>query len=354
MIHSRLRWQQLAAALFLSLCLAGSVFTQISSITDSESQTGLGGMNSIIGTVFAPSGRPMETRLRIRLSTQTRGDRLFTTNQTGNFAFRGLPAGSYTITIDKEADYKPVTQTVDIIQFRGSPAQTQTLNIRLEFKDRTVVKPPVLNAEFVNVPKKALAHYDKAIELAKKDDRLGAIEELKLAIAQHPSFIHAFNELGVQYLKLSRLQEADEAFQSALKIDPDSFAALINRGIANFLMKRYGEAVPIFRKALEKKEKSAIGHYFLGQSLANLGLFDAAEKELLASLELGKEEMKEAHRTLAVLYSAKGDKKRAADELETYLRLAPTTPDAEQLRNVIRQLKGMDTPTPPSKTKPSP
>lgn len=342
MVHSRLRWQHLAAALFLSLCLSGSVFTQISSITDSESQTGLGGMNSIIGTVFAPSGRPLESRVRIRLSTMTRGDRNFTTNQNGNFAFRGLPAGSYTVTIEKEADYKPISQLVDIIQFRGAPAQTYTLNIRLEFKDRTEVKPAVLNAEFVNVPKKALAYYDKAIELAEKNDHFGAIEQLKLAIAEHPSFIHAINELGVQYLKLNKLEDADAAFQGALKIDPDSFSALINRGIANVMMKRFGEAAPILRKALKKNDQSAVGHYFLGQALANLGLFDDAEKELLASLKLGKEEMKEAHRILAIIYTSRGAKKQAAEELEAYLRLAPNTPDAEKLKDMIRKLKGIE------------
>ena len=131
------KWQHLAVGVLLSLCLAGSVSAQISGITDSESQTNLGGMNSIVGTVFAPSGRPMESRVRIRLSTMTRGDRIFTTNQNGSFAFRGLPAGSYTVVIDKEVEYKPVSQTVDIIQFRGAPAQTYTLNIRLEFKERT-------------------------------------------------------------------------------------------------------------------------------------------------------------------------------------------------------------------------
>ena len=132
---------------------------------------------------------------------------------------------------------------------------------------------------------------------------------MKLAIAEHPSFTQAFNELGVQYLKLNQLEEADEAFQGALKIDPESFPALINRGIANVMMKRYGEAVPILRKALKKHEQSAVGHYFLGQALANLGLFDDAEKELLASLELGKEEMKEAHRILAIIYSSRGRQK---------------------------------------------
>jgi tetratricopeptide (TPR) repeat protein len=339
LVHSHLKWRCVVIAVLFSLSLAGSVFAQISSISDSESQTGLGGMNSIIGTVFAPSGRPMEHRLRIRLSTMTRGDRLFTTNDSGHFAFRGLPAGSYTVTIDKEAEYKPYSANVDVRQFRGSPAQIYTLNIRLEFKDRVEAKPAVLNAEFASVPKKALTHFESAIERAKKNDRLGAIEELKLAIAEYPSFTQAFNEMGVQYLKLSRLEEANEAFQSALKIDADSFPALINRGIVNVMMKRYGEAVPILRKALKQNEQSAVGHYFLGQALANLGLFDDAEKQLLTSLELGKEQMKEAHRILAIIYTSRGAKKQAVDQLETYLKLTPDTPDADKLKEMIQKLK---------------
>ena len=139
--HSRSRRQHLAIGVLLSLFFAGSVCAQVSGISDSESQTGLGGINSIIGTVFTPAGRPIESRIQIRLSTMTRGDRNFNTNTSGNFAFRGLPPGSYTVTIDKEVDYKPVSQNVDIIQFRGAPAQTYTLNIRLQFKDRTVAKP---------------------------------------------------------------------------------------------------------------------------------------------------------------------------------------------------------------------
>jgi Flp pilus assembly protein TadD len=338
LVQSNLKSRHFVGALLLALCFVGSALAQTSTISDSESQTGLGGMNSIIGTVFAPSGRPLESRVRIRLATMTRGDRIFTTNQNGNFAFRGLPSGSYTIIIDKEAEYKAVSQTVDVMQFRGAPPQTYTLNIRLEFKDRVEPKPAVLNAEFANIPKKALAHYNTALELA-KTDRLKAIEELKLAITEYPSFTQAFNELGVQYLRLNKLEDADQAFQGALKIDPESFAALINRGITNVMMKRYGEAVPILRKALKKKEQSAVGHYFLGQALANLGLFNDAEKELLKSLELGKEEMKEAHRILAIIYAARGAKKEAAAEIEAYLKLAPDTPDAAKLKEMLQRLK---------------
>jgi tetratricopeptide (TPR) repeat protein len=243
------------------------------------------------------------------------------------------------VVIDREPDFEPFSQTVSVIQPRGMPPQTFYVNIRLVLKGRPEAKPAVLNAEFANVPKRALAHYNAAVEQSKNKDYRGAVDELKLAIQEYPSFAIAFNELGVQYLKLNQLENADEAFQDALKITPDSFAALINRGIANVMLKRYGEAIPILRKALKKNDQSATGHYFLGQALANQGLFEQAEKELLASLELGKEDMKEAHRLLAIIYSSRGAKKQAADELETYLKLAPNASDAEQLKETIRKLK---------------
>ena len=340
LVRSHARWQHLVIAVVCLFCLASTVFSQISGISDSESQTNLGGNNSIIGTVFGPSGRPLEQRVRIRLSTMTRGDRVFTSNEKGAFAFRGLPSGSYTITIDREVEYKPYTTSVDVVQLRGGGNPTPTvvtLNIRLEYKDRN--KAGIVDSTLLSIPEKARTHYSNGIEESKKGNRQAAIEEFKQAIAEHPSFTLAFNELGVQYLKLNRVEEADQAFQNALKIDPDSFPALTNRGLANIMMKRYGEAVPILRKALKKNDQSAVGHYLLGQALANLGLFDEAEKELVVSLKLGKEQMKEAHRILAIIYSSRGDKKKAAKELETYLQLAPDTPDAALIKEMIRRLK---------------
>jgi Flp pilus assembly protein TadD len=322
-------------SLFVVVRVAAQGIPQGAASTD----TGLGGVNSISGMIVSSTGQRIQRRVSIRLRAMTRGDRISTTDEYGNFVFRGVPPGDFVVVIDREQDFEPFSQNVSVIQPRGMPPQTYYLSIRLELKGRAEAKPGVLKAEFANVPKPALVHYNNAVDQAKKKDYQGAIEQLKLAIKEYPSFMLAFNELGVQYLKLNQLENADEAFQSALKITPDAFAALINRGIANFMMKRYGEAVPILRKALKKNAQSAVGHYFLGQALANLGLFEQAEKELLASLELGKEEMKEAHRILAILYASRGAKTQAADELEAYLKLAPDAPDAEKLRDKMRQLR---------------
>jgi Flp pilus assembly protein TadD len=322
---------------FLPLCLSCTIFAQLSSLPSEAVDTGLGGTNAIVGTVLRPSGQRMGTQIKIRLMTMTRGDRITMTDEYGSFSFRSLPPGNYTIVIDKENEYEPLTYPLDIFQSRTP--QVYNINLRLTLKGIPRIKPGVVDSELANVPKPALNFYDKAKELSRKGDYKAAIEQLQLAIAEYPNFMLAFNELGVQYLRLNKLEKADESFRSALKINPDAFPPMMNRGIVLVQLKKFDEAEKVIRSSLKIKEDSPVAHYFLGQALANLGRFDEAENELLLAIKSGGEQMKEAHRFLAIIYSAKGNKKRAANELETYLRLFPKTPDAEQLRKAIEQLK---------------
>ena len=319
-----------------------------------STDTGLGGINTVSGMLVSSTGQRIARRVSVRLRTMTRGDQISTTDENGNFVFRGLPPGDYIVLIEKEQDFEPFSQTVSVIQPRGMPPQTYYLNIRLTSKPGTAGLPGVINADLAKVPKPAVAKYNKAIELAKSGDRPGAILQLQDAIAEYPEFMIAYNEMGVQYMKLNELQKSDEALQKALKIDAKAFMPLMNRGIVLVMLKRYADAEPLLRAAVKMKSDQAVGHYFLGQAVAYLGNFDEAEKELSTAIKLGGDEMKEAHRLLAIIYSSRGDKKHVIAELETYLRLVPTTPDAEQLRNVILKLKGQEAPTATSKTKSSP
>jgi tetratricopeptide (TPR) repeat protein len=304
--------------------------------------------------IVSSTGQRIERRVSIRLRSMTSGDRISTTDEYGNFVFRGVPSGDFLLVIEKEKDFEPLSQNVSVIQPRGMPPQNYFLSIRLTSKPGTAGVPGVINANLAKVPKSALAKFNKAIELAKNGDRPGAISQLQEAIAEYPEFVIAYNEMGVQYMKLNELEKSDEALQEALKIDAKAYMPLMNRGIVLIMLKRYKDAEPLLREVVKMKSDQAVGHYFLGQAVANLGNFDEAEKELSTAVKLGGDEMKEAHRLLAIIYSSRGDKKHAIGELETYLRLVPTTPDAEQLRKVILKLKGSDASTPTSETKPSP
>jgi tetratricopeptide (TPR) repeat protein len=304
-----------------------------------SADTGLGGVNSISGMVVSSSGQRIARRVSIRLRTMTRGDRISTTDDGGNFVFRGVPAGDYVVAIEKEQDFEPFTQNVSVIQPRGMPPQNYYLSIRLSLKGRGETRTGVLNAEFANVPPRARASYEKALELAQAGNNKAAIEQLKQAISDYPNFMLAFNELGVQYLRLGELDKADEALAKALKLAPDSATPLLTHGILLTVQGKFNLAVTELQAALKQKDQSAIGHLYLGQALAVLGRFADAEAHLTRAVALGGDEVKDAHRFLGAIYFQQGEREKGIAEFETYLKLAPKAKDAEQVRNMIRQNK---------------
>lgn len=317
----------------LFACVAAR--SQISTIPNSASQTGFGGAGAIDGTILGPSGRPVEIRVRVRLSSMASSDRITFTNESGNFAFIGLPEGRYVVAVDKEKDFEPVSYTVDILR------NSYRLVIRLRLKPGIEVAG-VVNAELAAVPPLARERFLKAGELIAHRDRPGAIEQLRAAIEIHPSFALAFNELGIQYIVLKEYDSALEALAAALKIRPDYFDAQLNVGVAYYRQKKFEEAEKALRAAGRLRDSTAALQYHLGMTLANLGKFEAAEKELLAAVRSGGKDMKEAHRVLSIIYGARGDAKRSLKELEAYVKLAPNAPDIEQLKTRIAQLRAMN------------
>jgi len=90
---------------------------------------------------------------------------------------------------------------------------------------------------------------------------------------------------------------------------------------------------------LKKNDSSPTAHMYLGMSLISLRKLDEAEKELQRAVTLGGDQMGLAHYYLGGIYWGRREYGRAADELETYLRLAPQAPDAERVRNTIKELR---------------
>jgi tetratricopeptide (TPR) repeat protein len=329
---------RLLLAVLCALCFASSAMSQVL-LPPGGTDTGLGGANAITGTVVLSTGQRLQSHVSVRLQTMTKGDRVAVTDDNGNFVFRQLPNGEYTIVIDKEKDYETVRQVVDIRQFAGGPPQNYNLNIRLEPKGGANAKPGVLNAELANVPPHALAAYQKGMQSAQTGKNQEAIDQFRQAISDYPDFMLAYNELGVQYLAVGELAKAEESLTSALKLKPDAFEPLMNYGITLVRLNRFSEAIPQLRAAIKQKEQSPVGHFYLGRALAYQQRYDDAVAELNLAIKLGGDQMKEGHRYLAAIYNQMGDKQRAISELETYLKLAPNSKDADHLREIIRDLR---------------
>lgn len=317
--------------------ITASVSGQIAGGMTETTRTDFGGNSYITGIVFAPSGTPINYRIRIRLSSITAGEVISTSDDTGKFVFSKLSVGSYIVSIDGEQDYEPISQQIDIMQNRD----VQTISFRLVPRGKPANRAKAVNVENVTVPKKALDLYERALALSFAGDHNGAIAQLKLAVAEYPAFMLAYTELGVQYLRLNELEKADDALVAALKIKPDAYEPLINRGIVKFRSKQYVEAETFLRNSLKAKEDSAVAHFYLGRTFASQKQYEMAEKEFRSAIKIGGEQMREAHRMLASMFLEREDHKRALNELEIYLKLNPAAADAEQLNAVVTQLKSL-------------
>jgi len=102
-----------------ALCFVIPVTAQVF-IPPGATDTGLGGGNALTGMILLSNGQRLQRRVSIRLQTMTKGDRVATTDENGNFAFRGLVSGEYKVVIDKEKEFEPYRQSVEIRQFRRS------------------------------------------------------------------------------------------------------------------------------------------------------------------------------------------------------------------------------------------
>ena len=149
----------------------------------------------------------------------------------------------------------------------------------------------------------------------------------------------ALNELGLQYMKIKKLDKAEESLRQAVKIAPEAFFPRLNYGILLMQKKDYVKAATELQQAAQKDSSSAAVHFHLGRAFVNLAIYNKAEKELQQAISLGGQDMAEAHRYLAAIYIETRENNRAADELDKYLSFSPKAKDADKIREIIKQLR---------------
>jgi Flp pilus assembly protein TadD len=302
--------------------------------------TGTGGIHTIQGRIFFPSGPPSgEARLKVQLET-SEGSTLSTlTASDGSFRFGSLLPGTYTLVVDVGGEFEVLRESLFIDRDKLPRVLTVPLYLREKVRGRAGDKPGVINAALAGVPAEARTEYEKALAATRNGQGVKAIEHLRAAVSLFPNFALAYNELGVQYLKLGQPEKAAEALRHAVRLAPDSFTPRLNYGIALLNKKEFREAETELREAVRKNNLSPTAHMYLGITLMSLKQMEEAEKELRRAIESGSRETSLAHYYLGGILWGKGLYKQAADELETYLKLNPNAADSARLRTTVKELR---------------
>ena len=143
---------------------------------------------------------------------------------------------------------------------------------------------------------------DQLIALGREHYHAGEYDRaepfLAEAAAARPSFPDLYNMLGVIYHAQKRFTEAEEAFETALRLNPRYTEAALNLSVAYNDRGKYERAREVYINAVSasvggpnKLDRFARGklanmHADLGAAYAGLAMFDEAVREYSKSLDL--------------------------------------------------------------------
>ena len=318
--------------------------------------TALGqGGNSIRGKIRDANGNNVP-RITVDLHTGTGGQvDQTTTNNEGDFFFGGLTDISYVIAIHA-ADYAAVSEPVEftIRAGRDVPGEMRTVEITLIANERA--RTSRAGVTFVqNVPPAAR----DAFEHARKSLADGRTEEaqnfLTAAIKIFPDYFDAHFMLANEFIKSGHLDDAIKELNEAQHINAKDDRVWYLFGTVLMRQGKYAVAARIFAEAARLSPLDADYVFMQAVSLLNQAViteptspqakevrayfFNEAEKTFLRAYDVSGKKMQTVHLQLARLYEKRGERARAAGELEEFLKKSPEAKNAPAIREAIKKLK---------------
>jgi Tfp pilus assembly protein PilF len=326
------------AELVLCLVLSGIASAQDMEI-DTKYKTADSNNAVIEGRVTLPSGFSAERNVRIILRNSQMVLSTRYSNKHGEFRFDNLGEGVYYVQAEVDGEeFEPAVERIAL--GRGIVSQ-----VRLQLRENKL--PFALNASRVvsvaelrqSVPSAARKEYALGLKSVAKGDFVNAAAHFQAAISIYPEYLAARNDLGAQYLKLKRLDEAEKDFQMVLEKDPKNFNAKFNLGLVRIERKNYPDAILQLNQAIVIDSARPVARLWLGFALLETGDLADAERELTKALVMGGAECVAAHYHLARIYLSRGDTAEASRAVRAYLDEAPKGEYAQEARQLEKQIK---------------
>jgi len=213
----------------------------------------------------------------------------------GNFSVRFLTPGNYIISVQKEG-YKKYSGELELF-----PNNTK----KIEF---TLIKEETSEEKLA---KEAISSFEKGVKLTGENKINEAIQAFQRAVELKQDFAEAYMNLGILLFRQQKDDEAEKAFLKALELKPDESLSINHLAEIN-----YEKA-----KSLLQKNKT---------------------DEALEKLKLAygyKPDHVYVNYLLGYAYYKKEMKEEAIKHLDTFLQLAPNSPRAEKVKELLEKIK---------------
>ncbi len=146
----------------------------------------------------------------------------------------------------------------------------------------------VTDSDETNARKRARLRVELAIGYYEQGQTTVALDEIKQALANDPTFADAYNLRGLVYMRLDDPSSAEDSFRRAIAIDPREPNVLHNYGWLLCQQNRYADAAVQFSAALSVPTYTERSKTLMTQGICQLraGQRAEAEKSLTQAYEI--------------------------------------------------------------------
>jgi tetratricopeptide (TPR) repeat protein len=185
----------------------------------------------------------------------------------------------------------------------------------------------------------AVRIFNLGAEAQRKDDDANAEKYLRQAIELDPTLERAYAALGTYYLRQKKYDASLDMADRLLQRNANNAEGLSLRYESLKGLKRTDEA----KQAMAAMQASAGNQtaeeaFRQGVALYNANNVPEAEKAFQRALAKDPNYAK-AHYLMGLVEASKGDMAKARQHVETFLKLAPKDPQAEEAKAVLAELK---------------
>ena len=261
-------------------------------------------------------GGPPLGPLTVELIDQARVKYRETTGANGAFVFSKVKEGQYKIRA-RYSDFVIVDAAVRVtIEGRNFTAVMLPKRWAGAQTFRTVSAGQLSSQSNRDLQKKMR----KALKLVAKQNYTEAIKLYEEAVSTDAQ-PDLWDALGLLYLQMGKKDVAFQAFEKAIKLNPEYLLPYAH--LANIYLeeKRYKELLMLAQTALEVDPKWLSGYTFLGEAHTRTGDLGAAQRAAETASELVQGRAPAPYLLLAKIFYARKDCAGALRHMERYLEL---------------------------------
>lgn len=350
-------------SLFIAFLIVPALLFPLITIGARQPQQPASPERSIVGRARNSAGESAAWLIVRLLSAKGEPLTLTVTDDAGQFSFANLNETAYAVVMQAPG-YQTATARVDFKDRQASARSNNVRNVELTLLPAVgAAQPNSARPAFTqDVPKAARDTFERAMRLGKAGRKQVASAMMQEATRIFPDYFDAHFALSSEFLKAGRLSEAIAELEEAIRIDPRNDRVYQSFGIIMMKQGKSEVAAAVFAEAARLNMEEPLHPLMRANALidyastldasqalsatAHTRALDEAERNLLLARDKSKGQLAAVHLQLARLYQKRGDRQRAAEELAQYLLKNPSVKNADEIREIIRKLRGEAAPPP--------